>query len=412
MATLTSTFADAPAVATSSRARQTAAVILAGFCAFLDLYAPQPMLPDLARAFGRTPGQISQLISISTIAVALAAPFIGTLSDRFGRKRLIVISALGISIPVLLAATATSFAQLLVWRFLVGIFTPGIFALTVTYINEEWTKGAGRAMSSYVSGTVGGGFVGRMLCAIVASHFSWRMAFALLGALNLIGGLAIWYLMPKEKNQAPATRGIARTMLGHLQNTRLLATYAAGFCVLFSLLGVFTYVNFLLAAPPFNMNAAQLGNMFTVYLVSVFLMPFLGKYIERFGQRRAFALAMILALGGVLLTLIPSVPVILLGLALFCTGIFAGQSSASSFIGKAAHGAKAAAVGLYVTAYYLGGSFGAAVPGIFWSRFGWTGCVLLIAAVELMTAAMAYYFWHNPETRPDLDVRALWQSMQ
>jgi predicted MFS family arabinose efflux permease len=100
---------------------------------------------------------------------------------------------------------------------------------------------------------------------------------------------------------------------------------------------------------------------------------------------------------GVLLTLIPSVPAVLLGLALFCMGIFAGQSAASSYIGRAATGAKAAAVGLYVTAYYIGGSFGAAVPGVFWSRYGWTGCVALIALIELATAALALRYWRGEE---------------
>jgi predicted MFS family arabinose efflux permease len=239
-------------------------------------------------------------------------------------------------------------------------------------------------MSLYVSGTVSGGFVGRMLAAIVTSHSDWRSAFALLGILNALSAAAIWYLLPYEQHQKRATRGLYRAMVGHLKNPQLLAIYAAGFCVLFSLLGVFTYVNFLLAADPFRMNAKELGRVFTVYLVSAAIMPFVGRIIDRLGQRWAFALAMMVALGGVLLTLIPSVPAILVGLALFCSGIFAG--------------ATAVAVGLYVTAYYFGGSFGAAVPGIFWSRFGWPGCVTLIAGTELVTAAIALCFWRNEKT--------------
>jgi predicted MFS family arabinose efflux permease len=385
-----------PAEKPRGEARRTAAVVLAGFCAFLDLYAPQPMLPELARHFGRTPGQVSQLVSISTIAVAIAAPFAGALSDRWGRKRLIVASALLLAVPVMLAATASGFGQLLFWRFFVGILTPGVFALTVTYINEEWQERAGQAMAAYVSGTVLGGFAGRMLAAIVAEHASWQLAFLILGVLNALGGAAIWLWLPREKHRAPATRGVARAMLLHLKNPRLLATYAAGFCVLFSLLGVFTYVNFHLAAAPFRLGTAALGNIFVVYLAGALFTPLAGKWIDRLGQRKAFALAMLLALAGVLVTLIPSLVAVIAGLAIFCTGIFIGQSSASSFIGRAAKGAKAAAVGLYVSFYYLGGTFGAAVPGLFWRRFGWTGCVALMACAQLVTAAIALRFWRIP----------------
>jgi predicted MFS family arabinose efflux permease len=355
------------------------------------------MLPALAEHFRRTPGEVSQLISISTVAVALAAPLIGLLGDRWGRKRMIAASALLLAVPTLLAATSTSFGQLLFWRFFVGLFTPGVFALTVTYINEEWTHGAGRAMGAYVCGTVSGGFVGRMLAAFVAGHGDWRMAFVALGILNALGGVAIWRLMPVEQHATRARRGLVRTMIAHLKNPRLLATYVAGFCVLFSLLGVFTYVNFLLAASPFHLNAEQLGWVFMVYLAGAAAMPGFGRVIDRLGQRLAFVVGMAVAFVGVLLTLIPSVAAVVVGLALFCMGIFAGQSSASSYIGRAATGAKAAAVGLYVTAYYVGGTFGAAVPGVFWSRFGWTGCVALIALIELLTAAIALRYWRDEE---------------
>lgn len=394
-----------PTACAHQEKRRLTAVILAGFCAFLGLYAPQPMLPELAAHFGRTPGQISQLISISTIAVALVAPFIGSLSDRWGRKRLIVLSALLLALPTALAATSTSLFQLLVWRFLVGVFTPGVFALTVTYINEEWSSGAGSAMAYYVGGTVSGGFVGRTLSAFIADYSDWHMTFLVLGLCNLIGALLIWALLPVERNHVKSSGSIPRAMLGHLRNTSLLATCAAGFCVLFALLGVFTYVNFRLAGAPFCMRPAALGRIFVVYLVSVALSPVSGRIIDRLGQRTTFALSMLVAMLGVLLTLAPSVIAILVGLALFCTGIFVGQSSASSYIGVAAHQAKAAAVGLYVMAYYLGGSFGAAVPGIFWSRFGWTGCVCLIAAVQIFTALNALLFWKDKPQTTELQLR-------
>ena len=62
-------------------------------------------------------------------------------------------------------------------------------------------------------------------------------------------------------------------MLRHLRNPRLVATYAVGFCVMFSLLGTFTYVNFYLAAPPFGLSTAALGLLFVVYLVGAVVTP-------------------------------------------------------------------------------------------------------------------------------------------
>src|SRR5437764_15418313 len=90
-------------------------IMLAGFAAFLDLYATQPLLPMLARTFGASALAVSLTITAPTIAVAITAPIIGTLADRFGLRRVIVMSAVGLTIPTGLAATSTTLAQLIFW---------------------------------------------------------------------------------------------------------------------------------------------------------------------------------------------------------------------------------------------------------------------------------------------------------
>ena len=64
-----------------------------------------------------------------------------------------------------------------------------------------------------------------------------------------------------------------------------------------------------------------------------------------------------------------------------------------SYVGTIAREARAAAIGLYVLFYYVGGSFGAATPGQFWNRGGWPSCVALIASVQILTILIAALFW-------------------
>ena len=93
------------------------------------------------------------------------------------------------------------------------------------------------------------------------------------------------------------------------------------------------------------------------------------------------------------LTLIHSLPVVMFGLTLTCTGVFIANSAGSSYVGSAATESRASAVGLYVTFYYLGGSAGSAIPGFFWTHGGWPACVGLIVAVQLVTISLALIFW-------------------
>jgi predicted MFS family arabinose efflux permease len=216
-----------------------------------------------------------------------------------------------------------------------------------------------------------------------------------LGALNALGGLAIWIGLPPGRHFARARRGspTLRPMLRHLRNPGLLATYAVGFCVMFTLLAAFTYVNFYLAAPPFRLGTQALALLFVVYLVGAVVTPVAGRAIDRVGHRFALIAAFSGGIIGITMTLVHSLPVVMCGLAVCCTGVFIANSAGSSYVGIVAREARAAAVGLYVTFYYTGGSFGSALPGRFWSRGGWPACVALVAAVQVLTIVLALLFW-------------------
>jgi MFS family permease len=124
-------------------------VALAGAAAFLGLYCTQPLLPLLSRTFGASAFAVGLTVTAPTVAVALAAPFVGRLADTIGLRRVIVGSAFLLATATALTATSTSLGQLILWRFLQGLVTPGIFAGTVAYIHEMWPSSrTGRATAA------------------------------------------------------------------------------------------------------------------------------------------------------------------------------------------------------------------------------------------------------------------------
>jgi YNFM family putative membrane transporter len=374
--------------------------VLAGFCAFVGFYATQPLLPLLAEVFHASKIAVSLTITASTIGVAIAAPIAGRLADLAGRRRVIIIAALLAAICNFLAATSPGLRELILWRFIQGLVTPGVFAITVAYINDEWPeRQTGRGMGAYVTGTVLGGFSGRMIAGLTAGHMSWRWVLVVLGIVNLIAALAVWAWLPGERMFVPATRSSSsvRAAFDHLTNRRLLATYAVGFCVFFSMVAMFTYVTFHLAGPPFLLSSAALGSVFCVYLVGMIVTPICTRQIERFGHRAALAAAVTMGISGVLLTLVGNLWVVLLGLCICSSGVFISQATASSHIGTAARDSRALAVGLYATFYYLGGSAGGSIPGWLWGFGGWTACVALVATVQVLTIGIAWMWWKGPE---------------
>ncbi len=361
-------------------------------CTFLNVYCTQPLLPLLREIFRASELQVSFTVSATIFATALTAPIIGLVAERRGRKKVIVPSLFLLTIPTALAATSTSLRALIFWRFAQGLFVPGVIAVMLAYVNEEWAgRGVGHAMSSYVTGTVIGGFLGRFISGLIATHWHWRTTFLVLATLNLAGAFAVRAWLPLAKNfvRAEDLQQAIDHAREHLRNGRLLANFGMGASVLFALVGCFTYANFYLAAAPFHLNSAQLGSIFFVYLLGVVITPQSGWFMDRFGFRSTTILYCSMMITGLLCTLAKSLPMAVFGLALFSSGVFVAQAAATVQTGAIAGRARSSAAGLYVTFYYLGGSAGALVTGWFWHWRGWPGCVALLGAISLLSLWLA-----------------------
>ena len=372
------------------------AVATAGFFAFLNLYSPQALLPALAREFGVGAAEISSIMTASALAIALTAPFTGAAADVLGRKRIITAAMLAVVVPMAGAAFASDVPSLIVWRFLQGLLLPPIFAVTVAYIGDEWPRAEIPAAAGiYVTGSSLGGFCGRFIPGVLADLVGWRGAFLALAALTLAGAILIMRLLPSEKSfvRSPGIAASARQMLRHLKTPQLVATYAIGFGILFNFIALFTYVSFHLAAPPFNFSSAMLGTVFVTYLAGAAISPMAGRLLARLGRLSFMLAATAVWAGGCLLTLVPSISVIVAGLVLCAACGMLCQTVATSHVTTIAREGRSSAVGLYVTSFYAGGSVGALLPGLAWNGGGWPACVAMavaMLAIMALIAALAY----------------------
>ena len=386
-----------------------AAVALCGICAFLELWSTQPLLPLLTRLFHASKIGVSLTVSAATLGAVLSAPIFGSLVERLPRKRVIVACLAGIALPTLLAATSTSLAQLIFWRFLQGILVPGIVAVVVTYIGEEWPPNrVALVMSFYVSGTALGGFLGRVSAGVLADWFSWRVSFLVIGIVALAGAgaVAAWLPHGRRRPPLPALSATRLTFFPQLRslfcNRRLVATFAVGCNVLFSLVAVFTWITFHLSAAPFLLSTAALSSLFFVYLIGLVITPVAGYIITHVGLRAGISGAILCSMAGVLLTLAPSLPVVILGLTLVCTGVFISQAASQSHLRVAAPPeARVTAAGLYITCYYIGGTAAGVVPGVFWAMGKWPACVAFILAMQAVALAIALVGWRAPRVAPE-----------
>jgi YNFM family putative membrane transporter len=372
------------------------AVAFAAVGAFLHLYAPQAVLPMMAREYGVGAADASLIITAGTFAVAATAPFSGALSDVLGRKRVIVAAMALLLIPATMTALAPSLHQLIFWRFMHGLLLPPIFAVTIAYIGDEFPPGeANSVFGIYAAFSAVGGFLGRFIPGMLTQYVGWRGGFLALACGSAICLLAVMLLLAPERKFVRASNlGVSfRQMLAHLRNRRLLATYAVGFGVLFNFIATFTYLSFHLVAPPFNRSPAFLGSVFVVYLVGSAASLWLGRAIALLGRRNFVLCVLAVWAAGMLFSLLASVTAIVFTLVIASTCGILTQASSTSFVAMTANTGTSAAVGLYVMSFYVGGTFGGWLPALAYEAGGWPYSLALVLGMLAVMALIVARFW-------------------
>jgi predicted MFS family arabinose efflux permease len=374
--------------------RRSVVIGLIGFLTLVDLFATQAILPTLAMAYGVTPAAMGFAVNASTIGMAIAGLLVALVSRHINRRHGAWVCLVLLAIPTVLLAGMPEIGTFTALRIMQGVFMSSAFTLTMAYLAEQCSaRDTAGALAAYITGVVASNLIGRLVSATVADHLGLAANFYVFALLNLAGAALVFVSLTQTTplTAMPAgKRSIFESWTNHLRNGPLLAGFGIGFFILFAFIGTFTYVNFELTRPPLMLSPMALGLVYLVFLPAMFTTPMAGRVRQRFGTRPALWGALAAAGAGLPMLLVPSLPVVLLGLALIGAGTFFAQAVTTAFISRAAAADRGAASGIYLACYYLGGLAGSALLGQLFDRLGWTACVLGIAIALALIAALAF----------------------
>jgi predicted MFS family arabinose efflux permease len=156
-----------------------------------------PLLIALSNDLGTTLAEVAQLVVVTAVAWAVAAPFTGLITDRFGRRPVLVLCLLGMAATTFGGALVSDFRLLLLLRLLTGLFGSGAPPSILGGISDLYPPHRrGRAIGFAQSGFSFATLLGVPLVGAIGGLWGWRASFAVIGGTLLAASLFVRLTFP------------------------------------------------------------------------------------------------------------------------------------------------------------------------------------------------------------------------
>src|SRR4051794_32667261 len=178
----------------------TIGVMMAVLLQVLDTTIANVALPHMQASLSATQDTINWVLTSYIVASAIALPISGWLADKVGRKRLLLISVVVFTVASVLCATATSLAEMVVFRALQGVggaFIVPLAQATLFDINPR--EKHGQAMALFGGGVMIGPILGPVLGGSLTDNYNWRWVFLVNLPVGIICILLMLRFMPKTE---------------------------------------------------------------------------------------------------------------------------------------------------------------------------------------------------------------------
>lgn len=358
------------------------------------LYSPQPLLPMFAHLFGLSEASAGLLMTVTMLPLAIAPLSYGYLLSFVQPVQVLRYSLLLLAACTFLTGLGQNFPQLLAVRFVQGLIIPASLTAVMAFLACSGIRGnMQQSMSLYVTATISGGFLGRLLAGAGSALVDWRQFYFILGTLLFC---CFFMIRPSGKGDVPeAVHLSAVPNIRSFHKVRAcLPVYLAIFLLFFVFCAALNYLPFRTVELSGQRSGLLTGIMYCGYLTGIITSMSASIIIRRTGSESR---AMILGYGLFILTLtamlVPATFSLFILLFPFCGAMFLVHSVATAVVNRRAGEDSGLASGLYVSSYYGGGVMGTYFPGLLYEDYGWEVMLLCLAVFALFGIYQVFRFF-------------------
>ncbi len=364
-------------------------MFLAGISCYGLLYYYQPMLPLLVKSFNVSVTESSFAVSFSTLGMTIGLLVGMFFSDSIGRKKLFSTTLFLGAVLALLSSFANTFAILILFCALKGIFLAGTASVSFAYINEEVSKESkSRVTGLYVAGGALGGMSARVIAGYLGSVFSWMWASIIIATIGLIFASIIFVKSPYSTNFVSRKKTFKILFYDNimlLTNKYLLAYCSIGAVMIGIFVSLYNYVSFVLLSPAFALPKIYVSNIYFLFIFGLFGSVLTHKLLAHLKPHKLLRLVLLTTAFGLILLLLNSLYFIVLGLVFVTISFFIAHVVCSYIISNIQPSHRSIAISVYLLLYYTCSSIFGSATGFLLDNWDWIGLVgSLLACVAIL----------------------------
>ena len=344
---------------------------IVAFFVGLDSLLVAPLLPVITETISIPDGSGGLLITIYALCYGITAPVFGMMSDRVGRKRMIIIGFIIFSISTFCTGLAKNFEILLLFRGLTGLsgamIMPSIFALVGDKVTYE---SRGKAMGTIMGAMIGSTVIGVPIGAFLSEIGNWQWTFYSIGLLTLFLTLLINHILRNEKEREDVHVSLTETVDAPLKmtvvNISVLFALLATFLWTIGLHGMFSYIG-IYYGDNFGLSVGKIGIViFLAGVGSVAGNILGGKLADKIGKKNVISIASIVTSISVILFSI-SIENLVIAITLhiiWSLFIGFGQASLTALISELKPAVRGTVMALNSSAMYIGMTIASGVASL------------------------------------------------
>ncbi|SDY82214.1 MFS transporter [Bacillus sp. 166amftsu] len=365
----------------------------------LDGLIVSPLLPVISQTTGMPAEKGGLLITAYALCYGITAPFFGPLSDKVGRKHLIVIGLIIFSITTFCTGLMNRFEILLLFRGLTGLsgamIMPSVFALVGDKVPYE---SRGKAMGMIMGAMIGSTVLGVPIGAFLSEVGNWQWTFYIIGLLTLLVTIIASQLLEKEvpKNQlsVSAPKAMMKSYKVIFTNFSIFFALSATLLWTVGLHGMFSYIG-VYYERNFGFTVGQIGIViFFAGLGSVIGNIVGGKLADKIGKKIVISIAGVIASVSVITfsLYIDNIKIAIMAHMVWSLFIGFGQASLTALISELSPAIRGTIMALNSSAMYIGMTIASSVSSFTLSKgFPFVTLGIICAIASLLVLPMIYF---------------------